>query len=140
MISYRLKQLRKSKGLSQKQIANYLGITPTAYCYYEQGKRHPDTNTIVKLSNFYNVSTDYIIGKTTISAELPQNIDISLELDALINKVQTCNLITFDSNELDSASKVYLINSLNYLKFIIPAALSNEIEPSNKYIKHESIM
>ena len=60
----RLKLLRKERGLLQKDIADFLNISKSAYGYYEQGRNEPDIQTIVKLSEFYNVSADYILELT----------------------------------------------------------------------------
>jgi transcriptional regulator with XRE-family HTH domain len=62
----RLKELREEKGLLQKDVAKYLKITTSAYGYYEQGKRDPDTETLQKLADFFNVSVDYLLGRTDI--------------------------------------------------------------------------
>lgn len=64
MISKRLKELRHEKNLLQKDIANYLNISTSAYGYYEQGKRNLDSDTIKSLADFFNVSTDYLLGRT----------------------------------------------------------------------------
>lgn len=69
MLKVRLRELRREKHLYQKDIANYLNISTSAYGYYEQGKRNPDSETIKKLADFYNVSTDYILGRTDIKEE-----------------------------------------------------------------------
>jgi len=65
----RLKQLRHEKGVYQKDVAKYLGITTSAYGYYEQGERQPDPNTITKLAEYYNVTTDYLLGRTNNKKE-----------------------------------------------------------------------
>lgn len=62
----RLKELRKQSGYLQKDIADYLNISKSAYGYYEQGRNEPDIQTIVKLASYYNVSTDYLLCKTDI--------------------------------------------------------------------------
>ncbi len=64
MISKRLKELREEKNLLQKDVAKYLNITTSAYGYYEQGKRKSDIETTKKLADFYDVSTDYLLGRT----------------------------------------------------------------------------
>jgi transcriptional regulator with XRE-family HTH domain len=56
-----LKQLRKQKNLTQKQLATFLCISKSAYGYYEQGKNQMDYKTLVKLSDFFNVPIDYLI-------------------------------------------------------------------------------
>lgn len=60
----RLKDLRKEKGLTQKNVAKVLDITPQAYGLYEMEKRDIPTEFLKVLSTFFNVSIDYIIGKS----------------------------------------------------------------------------
>ncbi len=58
----RLKSLRVEKNITQKQIAKQLGISETGYAGYEQGYREPDFNTLIKLCNLFNVTSDYLLG------------------------------------------------------------------------------
>lgn len=64
MLSNRLKALRKKNNLLQKDIADFLKITTSAYGFYEQGKREPDYDTLKKLANYFGVSIDYLLGST----------------------------------------------------------------------------
>lgn len=66
MISERLKKARTDNGISQAQVAGKLGITRQAYNHYETGKREPTLETLDKLSDIFNVSADYLLGKTDI--------------------------------------------------------------------------
>ncbi|CAK7062278.1 helix-turn-helix transcriptional regulator [Tissierella sp.] len=75
MIGKRLKELRYEKNLLQKDVANYLNISTSAYGYYEQGKRNPDTETIKNLANFFNVSTDYLLGRTDSKKDYTKSND-----------------------------------------------------------------
>ena len=59
-----IKSLRKSSRATQKQVADFLGCTQPGYCCYESGKREISSETAVKLSVYYNVSVDYILGLT----------------------------------------------------------------------------
>lgn len=52
------------RNLLQKDVAKYLNITTSAYGYYEQGKRKPDAEAIKRLADFFDVSTDYLLGRT----------------------------------------------------------------------------
>jgi transcriptional regulator with XRE-family HTH domain len=61
MLSDRLRQLREENNLLQKDIASMLNITTSAYGYYEQGKREPNTEALQKLADYYNVSIDYLL-------------------------------------------------------------------------------
>lgn len=58
----RLKQLREEKKATQQDVANYLGVTKTCYHNYESGLREPNISVLIKLSNYYNVTIDYLIG------------------------------------------------------------------------------
>lgn len=60
----RLKKLRKEKDLYQKDVAKDIGLTASAIGFYEQGKRKPDNDTLQKLADYYDVSTDYLLGRT----------------------------------------------------------------------------
>ena len=66
VLAYRLKILREEKGLLQKDLAVFLNISTSAYGYYEQGKRDPDTKSLQKLAEFYQVSTDFLLGRSDI--------------------------------------------------------------------------
>ena len=56
-----LKQIRKKKKLSQLKVAMDLSISREALSYYENGKRSPDIHMLVLLSDYFDVSIDYLI-------------------------------------------------------------------------------
>lgn len=56
-----LRQLRESKGLMQKDLAQYLGISPAAYSLYEKGLREPKFDLLEQIADFFNVSIDYLM-------------------------------------------------------------------------------
>ena len=60
-ISERLQELRKNAGLSQEQVAEMLGLSRQALSKWESGQGKPDIENIIKLSEIYHVSTDYIL-------------------------------------------------------------------------------
>ncbi len=64
-----LKAIRKQKRLSQLKVAMDLSISREALSYYENGKRSPDTDMLVRLSQYFNVSIDYLI----LGKEFSQN-------------------------------------------------------------------
>ncbi|NLK53214.1 MAG: helix-turn-helix transcriptional regulator [Syntrophomonadaceae bacterium] len=66
MLSERLKDLRAAKKKKQHEVADYLGITRPAYTAYESGNRQPDFETLQKLADYFNVSTDYLLGRTDV--------------------------------------------------------------------------
>lgn len=62
LFSERLGQLRREKGLTQLELAKVLNTTQRRISYMEAGKVEPDLSTLVALSNYFEVSTDYLIG------------------------------------------------------------------------------
>lgn len=60
-ISERLQELRKENKYSQEQLAEKLGVTRQAISKWESAQGNPDINNIIKLSEIYNVSTDYLL-------------------------------------------------------------------------------
>ena len=59
--SERIKQLRKAKGASQAQVAEYLGVTKQAYSLYETGKREPPFATLLKIAEYFGTDTDTLL-------------------------------------------------------------------------------
>lgn len=60
----RIRDLREDKDLTQTRIAQMLGMSQTGYSKYETGENDIPTFVLIKLSEFYNVSIDYILGQT----------------------------------------------------------------------------
>ena len=64
MILKRLKDIREDNDLLQKQVALALGITRQQYGLYEKGERQIPIDKLCLLAQFYNTSTDYLLGLT----------------------------------------------------------------------------
>ena len=60
----RIRDLREDKDMNQTDIAKILGMSQTGYSKYETGENDIPTAILIKLSKFYNTSTDYILGLT----------------------------------------------------------------------------
>ncbi len=66
------KRLRSSSGLTQVEIAEKLGISRSTIGMYETGAREPDFETLEKIADFFNVDTDYLLGRTNKITVLPE--------------------------------------------------------------------
>ena len=60
----RIRDLREDRDLTQTQIAKILNMSQTGYSQYEIGKNDIPTKILIKLSEFYNTSVDYLLGLT----------------------------------------------------------------------------
>lgn len=63
MFDERLKSLRKKCGYTQVSLAETLGVSKGTVAMWETGKRTPDFETLIRLSDLFDVRTDYILGK-----------------------------------------------------------------------------
>ncbi|HBI59720.1 MAG TPA: XRE family transcriptional regulator [Lachnospiraceae bacterium] len=68
----KLKSLRIEKKLTQKQVADRIGLAISAISSYESGTRYPSYDVLVKLAHIFHVSTDYLLGMTD-----KRNIDVT---------------------------------------------------------------
>lgn len=66
-----IRSLRIDREYTQKQIADYLHICQNTYSQYELGILHYPVEVIVKLADFYGVSTDYLLGRTNVKEPYP---------------------------------------------------------------------
>ncbi|MCL6600286.1 MAG: helix-turn-helix domain-containing protein [Alicyclobacillus macrosporangiidus] len=64
-IGDRLSSLRNKTKWTQEDVAKRLGIARTTYAMYEQGRREPDAETLSKLAELYDVTVDYLLGRTS---------------------------------------------------------------------------
>lgn len=60
----RIQDLREDRDIKQKTVAEYLGMDPTVYRRYEKGVRSVPVDVVIKLAEYYKVSTDYLLGRT----------------------------------------------------------------------------
>lgn len=61
-----LKAARKAKRLTQVEVAKYIGITQSAYSWWETGRANIDSTSLAKLATLFEVSTDYLLGKNNV--------------------------------------------------------------------------
>ena len=96
-----MKKIRESLQLTQVKVANDLKLSRQVYNFYENGKRNPDMQTLIKIADYYGVSIDYLLGRTNVIK--PENIDE----DDLLSKINTA----------DSVTKASVEQFLNYLLY-----------------------
>ena len=65
----RLKELRDEHGLTQAELGRLLNISPSAIGMYEQGRREPSIEALIKIADYFCVTTDYLLGRITENQE-----------------------------------------------------------------------
>ena len=63
ILGQRLKELRKQKRVGQKEMADLLELSLRSYQFYESGDYDPSLPNLVRLADFFQVSTDYLLGR-----------------------------------------------------------------------------
>lgn len=64
ILAKRLKELRESRRIYQREIAEYLGLSPRGYQDYETNQNDPKLKTLIAIADYYQVSIDYLVGRT----------------------------------------------------------------------------
>ena len=64
MEKIKIKELRKEKNISQIKLALDLGLNQNSVSRYESGERQADYQTLIKIADYFNVSLDYLLGRT----------------------------------------------------------------------------
>ena len=67
-----IRSLRIDHGYTQKQVAEYLNIRQNTYSQYEIGVLHYPVDALMKLADLYNVSIDYLLGRTSVKSPYPK--------------------------------------------------------------------
>ena len=115
MINERLRAVRKANGLTQQNVADYLGVDRTTYTYYEMGDTCPSVDTFTRLSELYKTSVSYLICETDdpemkvkeALAQVAEEIDFA----ATISKREKELIVFFRA--LDENKQKQLLKKLN---------------------------
>jgi len=100
--------LRAEKGIYQKELADLLQVSIGTISNYEQGIHNPDFETLCKIADFYEVSLDYLLGRTQIRASVEQ-------LDQKLTDNYTMADLMNSTLQLDSAGTHSLVEYVNLL-------------------------
>lgn len=86
----RLKILREKRNISREQIADLLNVSYSSIAKYETNERFPDKDTLIKLSEYFNVSIDYLLGLTDIKEPINEIIkkgEVAIKPPSEIEKI-----------------------------------------------------
>lgn len=101
MFAENLKRLRLKKGLTQKELADKLSLSPSAIGMYEQGRREPDLTTLKKICELFEISCDQLLGT-------PFSYDISEISDFMLSQPN----VTYKAIPLTQQEKESITNAI----------------------------
>nr|WP_300841447.1 helix-turn-helix transcriptional regulator [uncultured Acetatifactor sp.] len=108
-VGQKLSQLRKERELGQKELAALLNMSIGTISNYENNVHAPDLATLCRLADFFQVTTDYLLGRTGYRCP-PENLDRYITSDYTIHGI-TNVILSLDSKSRDAA-----ISYVNYLR------------------------
>lgn len=108
MFAKRLRKLRESKEMTQREVADLLGLTPKAVGFYEQGKREPTHEALLKLSEIFQVSVDYLLCKTDI-----KNYSDAFIKDYMENSPELLQLLKSQGYKIEEMTKEEILDLIN---------------------------
>lgn len=115
LLSDRIKELRLKKGYNMRQMATALNLPYTTYVNYEKGEREPNSETIVLMSKYFGVTSDYILGRDdTATPKKPVSDSSEADLEEKMVKQLADKLV-----KLDDARLKELDDYLSYLEWKI---------------------
>lgn len=94
MFKIRLSELRKSRGLTQEQLADRLGISSSTVSSYERGIREPSLQMISDIADFFNVDQGYLLGDSPIRRKYAFDKDGSYEFQRIVDKITMTDNLT----------------------------------------------
>nr|DAP80725.1 MAG TPA: Repressor protein CI [Caudoviricetes sp.] len=132
MFKERLKELRKSKGLSQKQLAEKTGISVHTINSYESGRRDPNTKNLQILQDFFQVSQGFLLGELKSDDFFKDQEVIDLNLDTVLTQISMFkqNMKISESYQ-NRVATLFLLKSLNYINNEMLCRTTNTLDEND---------
>lgn len=105
-----LRELREKKGITQQQLAATLNLSKNAISHYEKGINMPNLDTVQKIADVFNVSVDYLLGRTTIQFSFSA-------LKSAFTKENTVDDFLQQILSLDIQHRTDVMKFLEYVRF-----------------------
>ena len=110
-IAFVLKNLRERKGMTQREVAHVLHIADSTISHYEKGISVPSTEMRIRLADFYNVTTDYLLGNCSSRINYSKQIDFKLTKEMTVGKAVEIMTKSTDSEKQTIANILHYIDN-----------------------------
>ncbi|UOY92872.1 helix-turn-helix domain-containing protein [Ectobacillus sp. JY-23] len=118
----RLRELRKKHKLTQKDVADFLGISESGYGYYEQGRNEPPLESIKRLAKKYDVPVNYIIA----GDDENKPYDSLAEITAYIEKLGITSMSFFDIDKWKNLSPEDVEELKKHFDYVLHKAMERK--------------
>lgn len=124
MLGNRLKSLRSRKNMTQAELAEKIDVARTTYAMYEQNKREPDNETLQRIADYFDVSIDYLLGRTdnkhpgtlyTATLSEKDEKDIAKRLEQIKKDVEHSDGLSFDGEPLSEEAMESFLEAMEYV-------------------------
>lgn len=123
MLGEKLKKLREIRKITQKNLADVLGVGTSTVAMWETGGRHPDHEMLVRIADFFNVSVDSLLGRIDFSVRVDiesERIEYMSDIEKLRDKVlQSFNQALDEGLITEEQAKIGLTIIQNSMELII---------------------
>ena len=128
IFSDRLRKCRDGKGLSQSDMAKVLNVSRQAYSTYETGSRKPDIDALSVLAEYFDTTTDYLLGRTEASDEKSKPEEKGVYLPAVLDARIESAIRAIVRQELNS-SDMLVYDEARVHQLPSPPATQEQREP-----------
>ena len=112
-----LRELRKARGLSLKEVGAVIGVAESTMSQYETGKRQPDLETLLQLSEYFDVTVDYIVRGSAVPEDnhemsMRDERDIAKDLAAFKDTLENGEGLMFDGDPMSEEAKASILAAI----------------------------
>ena len=112
-----LRELRKARGLSLKEVGAVIGVAESTMSQYETGKRQPDLETLLQLSEYFDVTVDYIVRGSAVPEDNHEmskrdERDIAKDLAAFKDTLENGEGLMFDGDPMSEEAKASILAAI----------------------------
>lgn len=117
MIGLRIKSLRKKENLTQKQLAEKIGVSQRMIGYYESEERFPPHDVLTKLADCFSVSADYLLGRSVTNEQVTpkDEKDIARRMEEIKKDLQGEDGLMFSGEPMSQEAVESLLDAMEYI-------------------------
>ena len=116
-----LNELRLSKGVTQEEVANAIGVAKSPFAKYDRGEREPNFSTLVKIAKYFDTTTDYLLGLSQVAhptATKQMAIDIPVDFPLTSTEDEILQIVEKFLNALGCVSVLPVEDKQKFMPFI----------------------